>query len=323
MKAVDLVTIGIAAYNAENTIGRAVESALAQHWDALEIIVVDDCSMDVTAAGVDELASKHPNLRLIRHAQNGGVAVARNTILREASGEFVVFFDDDDHSLPDRIAKQVRRIRDYERRFGREAPVVCHTARRQIFSDGSIRIETTMGTRRQRPAPAGIKVARRILKGTPLRDGFGSCATCSQMARLSTYRMVSGFDPKFRRSEDTELCVRLALAGAHFVGLAEPLVVQHLTVTSDKSLDDELRYALEVVQKHRSQFESDMEAEFALAWLTLKYDLLRKNASIGDVLQLGFRHPLSVLRRAIYAVPMAASRASIRKLHGKEPQVRP
>ena len=43
-----LITIGIATYNAQNTLEKAIQSALAQSWKKKEIIVVDDCSSDIT-----------------------------------------------------------------------------------------------------------------------------------------------------------------------------------------------------------------------------------------------------------------------------------
>ena len=52
-----------------------------------------------------------------------------------------------------------------------------------------------------------------------MKDGYGACPTCCQMARTSTYQTVNGFDSKFRRSEDTEFCIRLAMNGGHFVGI--------------------------------------------------------------------------------------------------------
>ncbi len=96
-----LVTIGIAAFNAENTIERAVHSALVQSWRPIEIVAVDDSSIDETWEVLVRMAAIHSELRVYRNQTNGGVAVSRNRILTEARGEFVAFFDDDDESLPD------------------------------------------------------------------------------------------------------------------------------------------------------------------------------------------------------------------------------
>ncbi|MDO8264187.1 MAG: glycosyltransferase family 2 protein [Gallionella sp.] len=312
-----LVTIGITAFNAQDTIARAIQSALAQTWVSIEVVVVDDCSSDDTADRISEIATAHPNLRLIRHGVNTGVAGARNTILREARGEFVAFFDDDDVSAGHRIEAQVERIERYERTFAAGAPVICHTARIQLYPDGSSRVETTMGTSIGAPVPSGWAVAERILTGKPLRDGYGSLATCSQMGRTSTYRLVGGFDPSFRRSEDTDLSIRLALAGTHFAGIGEPLVTQEMMVTREKSLETELEFALVLLDKHRAQFRTPAEHALGRAWLQLKFEWLqgRRAKFFKGLLILGTSHPFFTLKRLTYALPMADSRASARRLH--------
>jgi glycosyltransferase involved in cell wall biosynthesis len=185
------VTIGITAYNAEDTIREALQSALEQTLPAHQIIVVDDCSTDTTMDVLAEYES-YPNVEIHQNPQNGGVAVSRNVIVEHATGEFIVFFDDDDISAKDRAEAQVRRIVDYETEFAAGAPVLCHTARRQIFPDGHERIEPTMGQRPGWPAPSGPPVARRALMGEPLDDAYGSCATCSQAARTTVYREAPG-----------------------------------------------------------------------------------------------------------------------------------
>lgn len=312
-----LVTVGITAYNAEDTIEMAIVSALAQTWQPLEIVVVDDCSTDATAEKAAAAAKGHRNVRVVRCPTNGGVAAARNVVLREAAGEFVVFFDDDDESLPQRIAAQVGRIVAYETRLSAPAPVICHAARRQIYPNGSRRIETTMGTKGGFPAPHGRAVAERILNGTPVADGFGSCATCSQMARRATYLAVGGFDPEFRRSEDTDLCVRLALAGAHFVGIAEPLVTQKMTLAADKTLVQDRDYALALLRKHRASFRNRQAADFALSWTRLKFVWLagRRADFLAGLIGLWLRHPVAVTKRILYALPTQSTRSAFRSLH--------
>ncbi|HEY8618269.1 glycosyltransferase [Phenylobacterium sp.] len=312
-----LVTVGVTAFNAQDTIEAAIRSALAQDWRCLEVLVVDDASTDATPQKVTSLQAEDPRIQLISHTVNKGVAESRNSILRHAQGDFVAFFDDDDESAPQRLAAQVERIITYERLFPEGAPVICHTARRQLFPDGSSRIETTMGTGLHVRAPSGPAVAARILQGKPLRNGYGSLATCSQMARLSTYRAVGGFDPTLRRSEDTDLAVRLALNGAHFLGIAEPLVTQTMHVTDEKSLGAERQSAAALLRKHQGAFTSKQDYAFAQEWLTLKFLWLAGDRRLfwKMLLRLAGAFPLSTVRRMAYALPMAASRASVRRLH--------
>lgn len=312
-----LVTIGITAYNAAETIERAIRSALAQTWRPIEIVVVDDYSSDETPALLRVSGASHPELRFFRHQINGGVAVARNRIVEEARGEFIVFFDDDDESLPQRVAAQLRRIVDYERNFADGAAVICHTVRRQRFPDGSECLIPTMGLREGRPAPSGWAVAERVLLGAPLEDAYGACATCSQMARTSTYRGLGGFDARFRRSEDSDLVLRLAKAGGHFVGVGQPLVVQNMTRSMDKSLTGEKKFMLMLLDKHRDVADRAGLYDFCRRWIDIKQAWLegRKAAFIGALVGLALRHPLQTARRLALAVPNIGINRAFGRFH--------
>ena len=61
-----LMTVGISCFNAENTIARAIESAMKQDWCNKEIVIVDDASTDGSAAMLQKIAQQHPGLRVIR-----------------------------------------------------------------------------------------------------------------------------------------------------------------------------------------------------------------------------------------------------------------
>ena len=312
-----LITIGVTAFNAEDTVARAIGSALAQTWRPIEIIVVDDASTDNTRSVIDSIAPLHHNIRLVVNARNSGIAVARNEIIDRAKGDFIAFFDDDDVSVPERIERQFNRLVDYEHVFGDGAPVVCHTAREQIYPGGSRRILRTMGTGEGLVAPSGLPVARRHLMGTPVRDGYGSCATCSQMARTDVYRTLGGFDRAFRRVEDTEFCVRLARTGGHFPGIATPLVVQSMTKTTDKDLAQEKRYTLAMIEKHRDLFEDEFLYRFCCEWVELKHLWLgnERAAFVRLLTQLGLRRPALTLQRLYTALPSTGGNRAFRRFH--------
>src|SRR5919201_104516 len=89
----------IAAYQAAEVIGDAIDSLLAQTLPPIEIIVCDDGSTDDL---VGALAPYRDDITLIRK-QNGGEASAKNAAARAASGEFIAILDADDIYLPDRL----------------------------------------------------------------------------------------------------------------------------------------------------------------------------------------------------------------------------
>lgn len=310
------VTLGITAYNATASIERAVACALAQTWRPIEVVIVDDASTDATPEILARLADKHGEVRVFHQAANEGVGAARNRILAEASGEFLAFFDDDDESLPERVAAQMTRILDYERAFADGAPVVCHTARRVIYDWGE-EVAPTMGQDEGGRAPAGTAVARRILLGEPLEDGYGALPTCSQMARVATYSALGGFDPELRRAEDTDFAIRLAEAGGHFVGIARPLVVQHMTRTSEKSLAEEFRNMLLLLEKNRTILEREGQYEFCRRWIEMKWAWLERRhlAFASGLARQALAHPVLTVRRLALALPNRRLNRAFSRFH--------
>jgi glycosyltransferase involved in cell wall biosynthesis len=102
----ELVSVVIPAYNAESTIEHTVASVTAQTYRKLEVIVVDDGSLDRTAALVAKLAERDSRIRLLRKA-NAGLAAARNTGIENARGDFIAPVDADDLWHPTKIEKQL------------------------------------------------------------------------------------------------------------------------------------------------------------------------------------------------------------------------
>ena len=99
-----MVSIIIPAYNAEKFIEKAIGSALAQTYENVEVIVVNDGSKDATQAIVEVFAQNNPKIKLIS-VPNGGVSRARNIGLDNATGEYVMFLDADDALFPDTVEK--------------------------------------------------------------------------------------------------------------------------------------------------------------------------------------------------------------------------
>ena len=86
-----LITIGIASFNALNTIEKAISSALRQSWKNIEIIVVDDCSYDGTYEFLKKLSKQNQQIKIFRNSKNLGIGYVRNRIISKANGEFLAF----------------------------------------------------------------------------------------------------------------------------------------------------------------------------------------------------------------------------------------
>lgn len=100
----------IAAYRCDDTIGAAIDSALAQNGVEVEVIVVDDASPSGVAPAAVRRAEAGPErVRLVRRTVNGGPGAARNDALARARGRWVAVLDADDTWHPDRLATMLIR----------------------------------------------------------------------------------------------------------------------------------------------------------------------------------------------------------------------
>jgi glycosyltransferase involved in cell wall biosynthesis len=88
------ISIIIPLYNRATLIGRAIESCRRQNFRDWEVVVVDDCSSDGSAEAVTAIADAR--VRLIRHEQNMGQCIARNTAAAHAWADWLLFLDSDD-----------------------------------------------------------------------------------------------------------------------------------------------------------------------------------------------------------------------------------
>ena len=109
-----LLSVIIPFYHVEAYIGACLARAAELPAQECELLLVDDCGTDGSAALAQAFAREHANARVIRRAQNGGLSAARNTGLAEARGEYVYFLDSDDIPEPQALYAMVCRARDVQ-----------------------------------------------------------------------------------------------------------------------------------------------------------------------------------------------------------------
>ncbi len=102
-----LVTIVLPIYNVEPYLDRCIQSVIAQTYTNLEILLIDDGSLDGCPQKCDEWAKRDKRIRTI-HKHNEGLGMARNTGIENATGEYIFFFDSDDFVEPDIVECCVR-----------------------------------------------------------------------------------------------------------------------------------------------------------------------------------------------------------------------
>ena len=203
-----LVSVIMPAYNAERTIIEAVNSALAQTYPHIEVLIVDDGSTDKTLRILRARYGGDARVQIVQQA-NGGAASARNHALRLAGGDWVHFLDSDDRLHPTKVARSLERLA--------EVPdaAVAYGAANIINQDGTPSPDWDFPV-----FPSG-DVFCEWITGAMAGGSYGVMP--SFMVRRDAIESVGGFDENMVASEDWELWIRLA-SRYPFAALNEKLV---------------------------------------------------------------------------------------------------
>ena len=103
----NLVSIITPMYNSGKFIKDTIDSVINQTYQDWEMIIVDDCSTDISPEIVKYYAENESRIKYIRTEQNGGVSKARNTALKNADGQYIAFLDSDDIWDIEKLEKQI------------------------------------------------------------------------------------------------------------------------------------------------------------------------------------------------------------------------
>lgn len=195
-----MVSVVIPAYSRYHTLKRAITSVLNQTYKDIEIIIVDDGSVDDTKKIKYEF-----DVAYIYQA-NQGVSSARNKGIKASKGEWIAFLDSDDEWHQKKLQKQIE--------FFKDNPhiKVCHTGERWI-RDGK-----------------EIKYPKRLKKpsGWCFEDNLQTCkiAASSIILKKEVFEKVGYFDESFRVCEDYDLWLRISKE--YEIGLLEEkLITKH------------------------------------------------------------------------------------------------
>jgi glycosyltransferase involved in cell wall biosynthesis len=111
-----LVSVNITTHNRSDMLPRCLNSVISQTYNNLEIIVVDDASVDNTKDLVSNYISKDERIKYIRHSKNRGNAATRNTAWKNSRGDYIAFMDDDDAWIDEnKLLKQLDIFQHYDK----------------------------------------------------------------------------------------------------------------------------------------------------------------------------------------------------------------
>lgn len=108
----DKVSVIVPVYNIEQYLEECIDSIIHQTYEALEIILVDDGSTDLSSTICDKYKKIDNRIKVI-HKENAGLASARNTGIKMSTGEFIIFVDGDDKIKINTIETLFFLLKDY------------------------------------------------------------------------------------------------------------------------------------------------------------------------------------------------------------------
>ncbi|MEA5502349.1 glycosyltransferase family 2 protein [Halotia wernerae UHCC 0503] len=258
-----LLSIIIPTHNRPHLIGHAVKSALDQTMDDLEVIVVDDASIQP----ID--LPNHPRLRTIRLSKPHGGAGTRNVGLEAALGRWVTFLDDDDRLLSHMAAISLEALS----QTTLPAPVAVISGLEKVNCQGQV--ITTLLPPPERPRGAHFSLEK-------LEPGKSYTTKQTLVVETEVLHKIGGWDNSFRSRVHSELFFRLNLA-CSILGL--PIVTYQLCSHEGErvSRNPILRQEsfLRLVRKHESLFKAHPKsfAQFVYNHAFMSYGAGQKRAA--------------------------------------------
>jgi glycosyltransferase involved in cell wall biosynthesis len=298
-----LVSVCIPTRNQARYLATAVESALGQPVEDLEVVVHDDASTDETAAvlaGFDD-----PRLRVARHVRQLGIAASRNALLADAHGEYIAWLDSDDRYTAGSLARRLRLLRDNPR-VG-----LVHGAFK-LIDDCDRPLRSWPAVHEEDTLQPGEVAFRELLQSNTI-------TTSTVVARRSAHAEAGPFvEAVGRTSSDWDMWLRIALrADVAYTATIVASYRQHVDSVSRTALADgerlrsDIAVTRHVLQQERRRIPDLREAE------RLARDSLAAKAifRVGELQTAGRRwDAAAAVLRAVRLSPRAGGPDAVRLL---------
>ena len=184
-----LVSIYIPAYNAKETISRAIKSALNQTYKDFEVFVCNDGSEDGTGEYLEKNYANNPRITII-HQKNGGIGSASNKCIENCKGMFILQLDSDDQLLPNALEELLKSIKD-------KPKVSCVYGRHNKFNSENNELSE----------------AWHVPKFTRTRMLFGMIVHHPRLFRKRDWAKVGGFSETLENAVDYDFFQKLSEVG--------------------------------------------------------------------------------------------------------------
>ncbi|MDY6357102.1 MAG: glycosyltransferase [Catonella sp.] len=210
-----MISILMAAYNAELTIKEAIDSVIAQTYLDWELIIINDCSKDKTKEIADSYALQYPTkIKVINNSQNYGVKMSRHIGLVESQGDYIAILDSDDKWTDDKLEKQIAMFSRYQ-----DVSIV--------FTGSGFMDETGKKMSYILHAPETISY-KELLNQNLISDS--SAVVRKDIFKKAEDKIVAGNAKNFH--EDYAIWLTILKNGGKVYGIDEPLLIYRLSSNS-------------------------------------------------------------------------------------------
>ncbi|MFH7004527.1 glycosyltransferase family 2 protein [Flavobacterium bizetiae] len=226
-----LISVIIPSYNYARFIGETIESLQLQTYEKWEAIIIDDCSSDDTESVVKSLMSKETRLFYERHTVNKGLPATRNTGLKKANGEFVLFLDADDIISPEKLNLHIKHFND-------NSNIDISYSKCFFFRTGYSEDRYLSRKLNYDENLFPVNGGKDVLFPIFLRDNM--ITVLAPLVKASLIERVGHFNEKLKQKEDWNFWIRCVLADANFVYLEDNNAYGLIRVHGGSLLDNEV-----------------------------------------------------------------------------------
>ena len=289
-----LISVIIPVYNVEKYLHRCLDSVIAQTYQNLEIICVDDGNVDDSGKICDQYAVRDARIKVI-HQENQGLSAARNRGLDAAEGEYIAFVDSDDYILEDMYKKMLDKLLDY-------SVDLCVCQWQYEFSDGRQvvkrkNIDPTIYGRK-----ASLEFARFLYRGN-----YENGVVVAAWNKLYRRALLDKIRFEGRIHEDEAFCGRIMAKNISVYVMEEQFYVyaQNGDSLTNKPFSANKFFFLDVLAERRELFKSDafirQETELLYCNMYIEYCLRARKDGVAvshpERYRQIFRKMFSSLRR--------------------------
>lgn len=203
------VSVIIPTHSRPKILKAAIKSVLDQTYSDLEIIVVDDGLKERAQSVVEKFSDSR--MRYIQHEVEKGGGAARNTGIKNSTGKFIAFLDDDDEWLPDKLEIQMGEFSQSDSDVG--------------FSHTAVKIEYPNHTTTTHVTAGVHDFSKYVLRW------FSEFLTVTLMVKREVFNSVGMFDEEFPSHQETDLMIRICQRYKG-LGIDRPLTIVHVSTDS-------------------------------------------------------------------------------------------